>query len=442
MRPLKSLTVEAIVDLLATTFGAVDDPRATDQLSYPLHDTLMSGFAVMFFQHPSLLQFQRAMQQKRRRCNLQTIFGVSEVPSDTQMREILDGVEPESIRGVFPQLWEKVRRAGWGGRFTTTLPSGQPQGTYYTVALDGSEYFRSRKIQCPHCLRQPDPKGRVHYSHLIVGATVVQAGSHQVVPLDVEEVRNATAESAPQDCELTAGKRLIARLRREHPQMALIIIGDDLYSHVPFVEQLQQLRQHYVLVAKPSSHPTLMAAVATAEGTVQSQTGQWTAGSGARHRTYTYRIVWQMPLALESTVRVNYVEIWEQTAKEELLYHNSWITDLDVDAANVAVVVQIGRTRWKIENEQFNVHKNHGYELTHNYGHGQQTLSMVFYLLNLLAYVTHVVLALGDRLYQRCRAQESRRELWAALRTLVNAFLVESWQHLLQLYLEDAHASP
>jgi hypothetical protein len=55
---------------------------------------------------------------------------------------------------------------------------------------------------------------------------------------------------------------------------------------------------------------------------------------------------------------------------------------------------------------------------------------MVFYLLNLLAYVAHVVLALGDRLYQRCRTQESRRELWNALRTLMNAFLVESWRRL------------
>jgi hypothetical protein len=147
-------------------------------------------------------------------------------------------------------------------------------------------------------------------------------------------------------------------------------------------------------------------------------------------------------LALESAVRVNYLEVWEQTPSGELLYHNSWITDLEVDAANVAVVVQIGRTRWKIENEQFNVHKNHGYELTHNYGHGQQTLSMVFYLLNLLAYVAHGVLALGDRLYLRCRAQESRRELRNALRTLVNALLVESWRHLLQVYLEEAETSP
>jgi hypothetical protein len=442
MRPLQSLTLEAIVDLLATTFGEVEDPRAADQLSYPLPDTLMSGFALMFFQHPSLLQFQRAMEKKRRRCNLQTIFGVHEIPSDTQMREILDGVKPESIRSVLPQLWEKVRRAGWGGRFTTTVPSGPHAGTYYTVALDGSEYFRSTTIQCPHCLRQIDPQGRVHYFHKIVGATVVRAGSHQVLPLDVEEVRNATAESAPQDCELTAGKRLLARLRQEHPQMALIMIGDDLYSHVPFVAQLQALRQHYVLVAKPSSHPTLMVAGTAAEGTDQSQTGQWTEGSGARQRTYTYRLVRQVPLALESAVRVTYVEVWEHTAKGELLYHNSWITDLDVDAANVAVVVQIGRTRWKIENEQFNVHKNHGYDLTHNYGHGQQTLSMVFYLLNLLAYVTHAVLALGDRLYQRCRAQESRRELWNALRVLVNAFLVASWSQLLQVYLEEVEASP
>ena len=298
-------------------------------------------------------------------------------------------------------------------------------------------------MQCPHCLRQPDPQGRVHYSHKSVGATVVRAGSHQVLPLDVEEVRNAAAESAPQDCELTAAQRLITRVRREPPQLALIMIGDDLYSHVPFVEQLQQLRPHYVVVAKPSSHPTLLAAVAAAEGTDQSQTGQWTEGSGARQRTYTYRLVRQMPLSLESPVRVTYVEVWEYRASgQQLLYHNSWITDLDVDATNVAVVVQIGRTRWKIENEQVNVHKNHGSELTHNYGHGQQSLSMVFYLLNLLAYVTHGVLALGAQLYQRCRAQESRRELWQALRALVNVFLRESWHHLLQVYLEDADASP
>jgi hypothetical protein len=93
MRPLKSLTLEAIVELLRTTFSTVADGRVATQCRYVLADTLMSGFALMFFQHPSLLQFQRAMAKKRHRCNLRTIFGVQEIPSDTQMRELLDGVE-------------------------------------------------------------------------------------------------------------------------------------------------------------------------------------------------------------------------------------------------------------------------------------------------------------------------------------------------------------
>ena len=61
---------------------------------------------------------------------------------------------------------------------------------------------------------------------------------------------------------------------------------------------------------------------------------------------------------------------------------------------------------------------------------------MVFYLLNLLAYVTQVIVELGARLSQRCRARESRRELWAAVRTALHVVLVESWSQLLLGYLE------
>jgi hypothetical protein len=197
-----------------------------------------------------------------------------------------------------------------------------------------------------------------------------------------------------------------------------------------------------VLVAKPSSHPTLRAAGTAAEGADQTQAGQWTEGPGVRQRTYTYRLVRHLPLARESAGRVTEVELWDHTATGEVLSHTSWIPDLDVEAANVAVVVQLGRARWKVENEQVNVHKNHGYDLTRTYGHGQQTLSLVFYLLNPLASVAPVVLALGDRLYQRCRTQESRRELGNALRALVNVALVGSGRHWLEVYLEETDARP
>ena len=72
------------------------------------------------------MEFQRKMQQRRSRCNLETIFGVHEVPSDTQMREILDGVPVEWLRQVLPELFAKVRRVGWATDFKSPVPSSYP----------------------------------------------------------------------------------------------------------------------------------------------------------------------------------------------------------------------------------------------------------------------------------------------------------------------------
>ena len=124
------------------------------------------------------------------------------------------------------------------------------------------------------------------------------------------------------------------------------------------------------------------------------------------------------------------------------LYHNAWFTDLEGRADNVAAIMRMGRSRWKIENAQFNVQKNHGYELEHNYGHGQHTVSMVFYLLTLLVFVAHTLLERGDRLYQRCLAPTSRRELWHTLRTTMRMMLVANWTEFLLLYLDEAGSSP
>jgi hypothetical protein len=441
MRPLQSLTLTAMIDILSSTFSHIPDPRRADRVDYSLHDTLMSGFAMMFFQHPSLLEFQRKMHHRRGRCNLETIFGVTAVPSDTQMRTILDGVPPELLRPLLPALFAKIRRAGWAPEFKSTIPSGAAQGDYYTVMLDGTDYFHSTQLQCPGCLHRTDGAGHVQYRHTVVAATLVKAGSHRVLPLDVEEVRNDDGHEK-QDCELNAAKRLLPRLRQEHPQLPLIVGGDDLYCHEPFIMQLRTQRLHYVLACQPGSHRELYDEVAALAHLGAGEAGQWHEGPACRRRFFEYGITRAVPLTAARRVWGTFVEVWERDRTGALLYHNSWFTDLEVEATNVAAIVQIGRSRWKIENEHFNVQKNHGYELEHNYGHGQQTLSMVFYLLNLLAFVAHGILERGDRLYQRCLATTSRRELWHTLRTTMRMILVTSWTEFLLLYLDEATPGP
>src|ERR1700683_2876491 len=76
---------------------------------------------------------------------------------------------------------------------------------------------------------------------------------------------------------------------------------------------------------------------------------------------------------------------------------------------NVAEIVACGRARWKIENESFNVLKNHGYELEHNFGHGQRFLAMTLAALNLLAVAWHTVLDLLEPPWRTAREAAAKR---------------------------------
>jgi len=121
MRPLRKLTFDAFRDELATTFAQIADSRDSRRITWELPSVLMSAFAMLFFQHPSLLEYQRRMQQRTGRSNLERVFAVEKLPSDTQMREILDGVPTEPLRRVLPQTFEQMRRVGWTARFVTEV---------------------------------------------------------------------------------------------------------------------------------------------------------------------------------------------------------------------------------------------------------------------------------------------------------------------------------
>jgi hypothetical protein len=70
MRPLKKLTFDAFRDELATTFAQIVDPRDPARLTWEMPTVLMSAFAMLFFQHPRLLDYQRRMQQRTGQSNL------------------------------------------------------------------------------------------------------------------------------------------------------------------------------------------------------------------------------------------------------------------------------------------------------------------------------------------------------------------------------------
>jgi len=89
----KSLSADSLFALIRSGFEQVPDQRA-ENAKISMSDALMSGFALFSLKDPSLLAFE---ERRTTENNLQSIYGIKDVPCDTHMRTILDDVEPVSI---------------------------------------------------------------------------------------------------------------------------------------------------------------------------------------------------------------------------------------------------------------------------------------------------------------------------------------------------------
>ena len=422
MHHKRHLSFSALRKAISELWLQIEDSRQSGKVDFELHDCLMSALAMMFFQDPSLLSFQRRMQERMQCSNLKVMFGVKAVPSDAVMRKVLDEVATQCISPCFSTLFKHLQRGKQLLLFK--LESG-----HYLIALDGSQYFSSEKINCPSCLTYKGTKAKLRYSHQILQAVMLHPGMRQVIPLAPEPIIKADGQDK-NDCERSASKRLIGKIRSTHPKLKIMVTGDSLYSNQPFIDTLKSWAMSFVLVAKPTDHKVLFQWVEELEGLGGVEHLELSDKKGRRHH---YRWVNQVPLnGGRDADQINFLEYW-LTVDQKVTYHNSWVTDQNVSKQNVTELVKAGRARWKIENETFNTLKNQGYHIEHNFGHGKQHLSNNFFALNLLAFFIHQILQLCDSGYQYCRLKfSSRQEFWNNLRAAIRIMLFSDYEHLLR----------
>jgi hypothetical protein len=418
----KHLSFSALRDSIGEVFDHIEDRRQSGKVDFSLHDCLMSALAMMFFQDPSILSFQRRMQDHMQSNNLKTMFGVQSIPSDDVLRKAIDPVATKDILPCFSVLFHRLQRGKQLAPFQ--LDSG-----HYLVALDGSQYFSSEKINCPSCLTYKRSKKKMRYSHQILQAVMLAPAMRQVIPLAPEPIIRADGDTK-NDCERSAGKRLIGKIRTTHPKLKIMVTADGLYSNQPFIDTLKANDMSFVLVAKPTDHKILFQWVEELDGLGSVEHMELVDPKGRRHH---YRWVNQVPLnGTPDADQVNFFEYW-LIVGQKATYHNSWVTDQTVSKKNVVELVKAARARWKIENETFNTLKNQGYHLEHNFGHGQQNLSNNFFVLNVLAFFIHQILELCDKGYQHCRSKfSSRKEYWNILRGVIKIMLFRNFEHLIR----------
>jgi hypothetical protein len=413
----RHLSADALFGLVRNGFANIPDSRLSDT-EISLTDALMSAFAMFSLKSPSLLAFDK----ERTEGNLDSVYGIERVPCDTHMREILDPVSPESLRPVFTSVFRQLQRG------KALEPMVFFDGCYL-LALDGTGYFSSTTICCASCLHKVHRNGSITYAHQMLGAALLHPDVREVIPLMPEPIvkQDGTEKN---DCERNAAKRLIAKLRQDHPHLQFIITEDSLSANAPHIETLHAHDFHFILGVKEGDHAYLFSQVQAAQhaGRV-THYERHDRAAGLVHR---FRFVNDVPLnASSADVRVNFIEYWE--SGDGKVQHFSWVTDLRVSKRNVFHLMRGGRARWKIENETFNTLKNQGDNFEHNYGHGQQNLSVVFAVVMMLAFLVDQTQQLCCALFRAVwRKLGSKRLLWERMRSLFYTYRLESMRELFE----------
>lgn len=426
IRSRKHLSFDPLMREIRLGAEALPDSRVQD-VDYSMADAVMSAVAMFSLKDPSLLAFE----QRRDDHNMKNVYRIENVPSDTSMREILDPLPPDQLRPLFTAVFRRLQRGGALKHFVF-------HEDCYLLSLDGTEYFSSQKIHCDSCLqRKHKTTGEITYYHQSIGAVLIHPDLKQVIPLAPEPIVKPDGDSK-NDCERNASKRLLLKIRDEHPHLNFIVVEDALASNGPHIRLLKKLRMHFLLGVKPDDHEHLFDEVLQAFEDDRVTTISW---RDPRRPGVLHEISFVHDLPLNKSnpdLRVNFLQYTEYGPDGERLKHFTWVTDLTITEDNARHLVRGGRARWKVENETFNTLKNQGYHFEHNFGHGEQNLSVVFMMLMMLAFLV-------DQTQERCcplfqavhRKLGSRRSLWDHVRSHFRHFRFASMQHLYEVVLND-----
>ena len=421
----KRKVFDELVCELSDCFEKLPEHRSGVNTRYAIKDAAVSAFSVFFTQSPSFLEWQSLLEKRKGKSNLSNLFGVTNIPTDPQIRNLLDPIDPSLLYDLFPYALKMLEGKGM-------LKAFEAQTGQHLISLDGTETISSQKVHCESCSQRELRNGETLYFHSAILPAMVKSGSAKVLPLSPEFMTPQDGHEK-QDGEQAAAKRWIKRNTAALKGWHYTILGDDLYSNQPLCETFLAAELNFILVCKPDSHKELYKTVDflakndLAEGLEERH---W---NGRYYEKHNYRFVNEVPLRQEAPLLVNWFEIIitnEKTGKVD--YRNSFVTNHRIDAGNVVALAENGRTRWKSENEVNNTLKNLGYHFEHNFGHGKKYLANFLATLNLLAFLLHTLLGLLDEDYQCLRKElVTRKSFFNDLRALLRYMVFDSWEALM-----------
>lgn len=275
----------------------------------------------------------------------------------------------------------------------------------FLIAIDGTGWLTFPERHCEHCLTQTQKDVTVYYHPVLEAKLVTPDGL--AISLETEFIENPESPTK-QDCETKAFHRLTERLKKSFPQMTICLLLDGLYAQQPVLDRCAEYHWHYFITFKEGSMPARFEEYTRLKALSPANRLRQEAGDGSPQE---FAWVNDLPIGPH---QANVLECREEGAKGKAKTF-VWMTDFALDQHNAASLAQrVGRQRWKIENEGFNIQKKHGYNLEHAYSEDEQAAKN-FYLLIQIAHTIMQLLEHSSLLPDVARTFGSKRALSARL---------------------------
>jgi Transposase DDE domain len=402
--------IDKLIQGIKSAFDNVKEHRYKNaQIS--LGDYLQSAYAMFHLKDPSLHQYRTNYPE--REANLERIYGITFLPSDTGMREGIDGIAPKDIQDCFKIPLQMLDNAGIMNQYKVL-------GRYNSVLIDGTEHYcnSSDEAPCEYCLTKvhKNKKGevtKITYHHQALSSVLAHPKHKEVFPVACEAIVKQDGENK-NDCELNAAKRLIPTIREMLPQAYhdLLVVLDGLYPNGPFIRLLNEYQMRYIIGIKEGY---VLVQIEKLKAQNALQVHEWVNEDGEKCIAQYYNGL--VLNGQNQDIEVNYFQYEQFNTKGVRTFYSSWITDLPIEQENIQELVEVGRSRWKIENETFNTLKNQGYHLEHSYGHGKKNLTTNFMLLTFLAFLADQIAQKLDKAFDKAlKYCKTKKNLWEKVR--------------------------
>lgn len=328
-------------------------PECRQRTEYKMSELLMACIAMFIFKEGSRNAMNNSRKEEKFKKNYEKVFKLR-LPQMDAVEDVLRILNENEIERLKIVLIDSLLQH-------KVLHKFRLFGKYFMIAVDGTGISGSGE----DCLVKEFSSGKVCKYYCVLEAKLITSNGFSISVCSEWVTNEGLGKFDKQDCEQKAFKRLSAKLKLYFPRLPICILADGLYPNEPFFKICQMNDWRFIVTLKEGNLKSVQEEIKLLPKLPETVIVQAT-----KNTRITKMFKWANDIDYRG-FSLYWVECIEKVVtiktgqEDETCFAH--ITDIEIDSKNVQMINFSGRLRWKIENEGFNIQKNHGYELEHGY---------------------------------------------------------------------------